>query len=297
MPFTLKDFASMSMEAVHVVDFSSRSFHFVANRDFFLYGHTVEEVLSLGYDFLPKIVHNKDFLRLKDIYASILQHDKLDEINYFSFAIRIKNEIANYIMVDHKLKPLFIDGQLRFGLCLLSSSVLEKPGHLQAHYHNSTDYDEYSPKDKKWKRKKVKPLSKREKTVLILAKQGKSNQQIADIICAEHQTVRNILTSIYRKLNVNSITQAIILATSRHLIYAPEQHKCNNSTEKQKHNKQRRPITKKKLLLIQEELNNGKSVNSIAKQMNIAESTIRYHINTGKFKKIREQSNSQIETK
>ena len=80
----------------------------MANRDFVLNGYTVEEVMKLGFDFFPKVIHSEDLLWLKEMYAAILMHDQLSEINYFSFAIRIKNETTGHIMVDHKLKRILL---------------------------------------------------------------------------------------------------------------------------------------------------------------------------------------------
>jgi len=185
-------------------------------------------------------------------------------------------------MTFHKLKPVFINEQLRFGLCLFSSSVLIKPGHLQAHYYNSPDFEEYSIKDEKWEKSTSEPLSEQEKTVLIFAKQGKTNEQIADILDVKHQTIRNIENSIYHKWQVNSIVQAIIYGTNHNLIF--QQVQSSNSI-KSTSKKQRLLITPEKLRYIQQELNHGKSVNSIANQVNVSESTIRYHICKKRLKK------------
>lgn len=219
------------------------------------------------------------------MYAAIEQHEQLPKIDYFSFAVRIKNDVAGYIMVDHKLKIKLIDGQPRFGLCLLACSVWDKPGHLQAHYTNK-DIDEYAPKEKRWQKMKVKSLTAQEKTVLAIAKQGKTHKEIAKRLKVKPQTVLNIQSSIYRKLNVNSIVQAITHATHRHLIFVPALNNRMKPDKKQVVKKQRRAMTSEKLQRIQEKLNRGESVNSIAKQVNIGEWTIRYAIEvTKKLKK------------
>lgn len=288
LPFALQDFTCMCIEAVYVFDFFKRGFNFVANRDLFLCGHNVKEALSLGYDFFSKVIHNKDLTMFAEMHSATLQYlcsiERPNEINYFSFATRFKNK-AGYIMVDQKLKPVFVNGQLRFGLCLLSNTVLEEPGHLRAYYYNNIDYDEYSLKNRKWQKKAIPSLTEQEKAVLIWAKQGKTNKQIADIINVEHQTVRNINNTLYRKLNVNSMIKAIVFASNLHLIYMSDNTLKHKKSLKAVKQKQRRPMTSNKLLILQEELNKGKSINSIAKQMNLAEFTIRYAIKTGKLTK------------
>jgi len=284
--FNLQDFASMSMEAVYMIDFLNRSFLFVSNRDFFLNGYTVEEVMKLGFNFFQKVIYSEDMPLLEHIHAAILQRicsiENSDKINYFSFAIRIKNEATGHIMVDHKLKPILIDGQLRYGFCLLASSILEKPEHLKAHYYSDIDFEEYISKGKKWQKKEIISLTQREKSVLILAKQGIPNLQIADKMNVTHQTVKNILTSIYKKLNVNTITQAIIYATNNHLIYVTKQEKSKHPEETSPAKKKRRPLTPEKHQRIQDALDNGQSIRSVAKQENVGEWTIRYAIDFSK---------------
>jgi len=68
-------------------------------------------------------------------------------------------------------------------------------------------------------------------------------------------------------------------ATNRHLIFSqdaiPEkQKKAEDMSEKKK---RRRSMTPEKLALIQEALDRGQSINSIANQEDISEFTIRYH--------------------
>jgi DNA-binding NarL/FixJ family response regulator len=56
------------------------------------------------------------------------------------------------------------------------------------------------------------PLSPREVEILGFVAQGLSNKEIASILGISDQTVKNNITSILRKLNVNDRTQAVIYA-------------------------------------------------------------------------------------
>src|SRR5690606_13869142 len=56
------------------------------------------------------------------------------------------------------------------------------------------------------------PLSPREVEILGLVAQGLSNKEIAGMLGISDQTVKNNITSILRKLNVNDRTQAVIYA-------------------------------------------------------------------------------------
>lgn len=59
------------------------------------------------------------------------------------------------------------------------------------------------------------PLSGREMEVLSYITQGKSNKEIAAILGISHQTVKNHVTSILRKLGVEDRTQAAIYSLRR----------------------------------------------------------------------------------
>ena len=59
------------------------------------------------------------------------------------------------------------------------------------------------------------PLSSREMQVLIHVTNGLSNKEIAILMGISHQTVKNHVTSILRKLGVGDRTQAALYALRR----------------------------------------------------------------------------------
>jgi two-component system response regulator DegU len=59
------------------------------------------------------------------------------------------------------------------------------------------------------------PLSPREMEILRLITKGMSNKEIAHHLGISHQTVKNHMTSILRKLSVNDRTQAAVYALRR----------------------------------------------------------------------------------
>jgi DNA-binding NarL/FixJ family response regulator len=59
------------------------------------------------------------------------------------------------------------------------------------------------------------PLSKREMEVLECVTQGLSNKEIAVSLGISHQTVKNHVTAILRKLGVDDRTQAAVYALRR----------------------------------------------------------------------------------
>ncbi len=61
----------------------------------------------------------------------------------------------------------------------------------------------------------IQPLSKREMEVLSCVTQGLSNKEIAALLGISYQTVKNHVTAILRKLNVDDRTQAAVYALRR----------------------------------------------------------------------------------
>ena len=67
------------------------------------------------------------------------------------------------------------------------------------------------------------PLSKREMEVLSFVTRGLSNKEIAASLGISHQTVKNHVTAILRKLGVEDRTQAAIYALRRGWVRLHEQ--------------------------------------------------------------------------
>ena len=64
----------------------------------------------------------------------------------------------------------------------------------------------------------ISPLTAREKEILALVAKGNSNSQIAQKLFVREVTVKTHLNSIYRKLNVESRVQAVLLAQQMEII-------------------------------------------------------------------------------
>lgn len=63
-------------------------------------------------------------------------------------------------------------------------------------------------------------LTRRELDVIALLVQGKSNKDMADVMFISEKTVKNHLTSIFRKLNVRDRTQAVLYALKHQMVKA-----------------------------------------------------------------------------
>jgi DNA-binding CsgD family transcriptional regulator len=227
-------------------------------------------------------------------------------MHYFSFTFRVKiypqkREYPDYLMVYHKLVPVFADGQMLFGVCLVTCSETEAEtdevdeadeadkysnkgsGNLRLYYKDNEYFDKYSLISGRWKTYKIKHLTKYEKNILILAMSGESNKSIAGKLCTSSDNLQHILTRLYRKLGVKNMTQAIIHSINHSLIFkhsdncdVPKQkNKEIKENNKNKENKRRIKITPEVWQRIRTGLDNKQSIRSIAKEEKVSEGAIR----------------------
>jgi DNA-binding NarL/FixJ family response regulator len=292
-------FANLCIEAIYVIDFKKRCFSYVSNHDLFLYGHSKSEVLRLGYDFYSEIVHKDDLPQLAKMHQEILKclciPDNVndDDIFYFSCTFRVKNYMhkgkrPKYLMVYQKLIPKFVNNEIRYGICLLTSSVVKNTGNLRLYYKNNPYFDKYSFITKKWEKQNIEYLTEQEAKIFILVKQGKILKEIADEINISYKTLQSIIALFYKDFKMHNIEEATIYITNHLMLYHSHNHEIKEQRPKKnkKQCKQRRlKLTPEVLQRIQTKMDNGQSINSIAKQENVSNGAIHKAIKSGKLNK------------
>lgn len=224
--FIICDFlSSVISDSVVVFDFIQNSFHYVL-KSCCSSCCCVEE--KFDCDCFKKKIHPNDRFFFEKIYRIVqdsLNKNELskDQVNYFSFLLRINNDLSsnkksNYFMTYVKLKPQWENEQLRYGICILSASVIRKQDNQLFVYYKNMDYSSYSFVTRKWIYHSFSPLNKRQKQVLIWAQQGLSLKETADKMNVSNKMIENIRTTLFEKFEVNSIEQAIQYASNRRLI-------------------------------------------------------------------------------
>jgi len=98
--------------------------------------------------------------------------------------------------------------ELRVYMELLAKQPLDKP-------KDSTPAEAKAPDS---------PLTERELEVLAMIAEGKSNKETAAALQISDQTVKNHISHIFAKLNVNDRTSAVLLAVNRGWIQGTAQH-------------------------------------------------------------------------
>jgi DNA-binding CsgD family transcriptional regulator len=226
----IKDSSSLSPGGVYLMDFQKRCLPLVSHRDIFLCGHSFELAAQSGYDFFSETVHEKDLKLFIKIHRTILKSkyiadpEQHSQIKYFYFTLRVKDHPQiypkpNYLMLCHKIKPVFINGKIRYGLCAITISRMLKPGNLRVYFNNDRKPEEYDFNIGAWIKCNPEPLTEREIEILRLAKRGFNEREIAEQMGRTYDRVRHIISDICQKLGVKTLEQAIIHASNHLMLF------------------------------------------------------------------------------
>ena len=222
-------FTDMINDAVCIIDFQNRNFHDVSDHGFFLCGYSRNEAKRLGYQFFNEIIHPEDITLWVEMHNAILKylHEQdfiEEEIHYFSCTFRIKcsfqfRKIPYYMMSEVRLRPVFLNNELKYGLCLFTDSSVKTSGNLCVYFKEKKIFREYSFRTKKWINNNMLKLSLREREIIMLTQQGLNRVDIADKLCVSDKTIRNNITRILKKSNAKKMIEVINIVKNHRLIY------------------------------------------------------------------------------
>ena len=219
------DLSDIMSEAFFVLDFQKRTILHAPQHYLSLCGYTPEMIEKKGYEFFKEVLHPEDLPLWKDIHVTILKtlySDELpkEKIIFFGCTLRIRSFFSeasvnpDYLMVYLKIKPKWLNGIPRWGICLLSVAVVPKSGNLCVYYKNH-GYSTYSFIARKWTLHPFAPLSIREKQMLIWSQGGLSNKEIADKLYLSVKVVEKTKASLFEgmdideELKLNSISKKV----------------------------------------------------------------------------------------
>ena len=288
--------ASIATECFYVVDIKYQQFCYIQPNELFLCGYSAEDALKLGYDFYLKIVYPGDLSLWAKMHKAVLQYmkdfkGKREEIDYFSCTFRIQRNYSFLIrplpqMIYHRMKPVWVEDELRYFLCAVESSTAKEAGNLRMYSKHGLAYEEYRFKSIRWKQKTIEPLTERERAILILAQQGKDAKEIADCLCKGLYTIRNQVKPIFSKLDVNSMVEAVDIASAYRMIYITKQvmTEPEQPPVEAPRKRTRVSITEDIFQRIQKHLDEGLSMRKAADKTGVLENAMRYWKKKGKIK-------------
>ncbi|WP_102335404.1 response regulator transcription factor [Salimicrobium jeotgali] len=127
--------------------------------------------------------------------------------------------IVTSFIDDEKVYPALEAGAVSY--LLKTSTADEIAGAIRATYGGQSILEPEVTGKLMGKRRKEPPheqLTKREKEVLLLMAEGKTNQEIADLLFIAPKTVKVHVSNVLGKLEVQDRTQAVVYAFRHHLI-------------------------------------------------------------------------------
>ena len=221
---TVKSFARTTYQSVYIIDFYKRNFLYVSDSPTLLCGQTADTMLRMGYDFFHTYVpeeeqpmlDNMNHSAYKMFYDVPVEHRRQCMLS-FDFHLCYDNR---QVLVNHKSTPIALtpDGDIWLVLAIVSISSHKEAGHIEFLQFHSCERFEYSMETDCWTKGETIELRPEEKQVLTLSAQGYTMKEIAEQMLRSFDTVKFYRRQIFKKFNVQSITEALTFAINYGLI-------------------------------------------------------------------------------
>lgn len=211
--------------SLYIIDYNRKDFLYVSSNQLFLCGYTPEDVKMKGYGFYFDVVPEKELRMLFEIneagfgfYNKLPVDERLDYIIEYDFHINLSDGHTH--LIHHKLAPMLLDreGRLWLALCTVSLSPNNETGNVVISNRDNTECYRYSFEGKRWHKQPGITLTERETDILRLSVKGLSNNEIAERLFIDTNTVKFHKKSLFGKLKAKNITEAIGIASTMRLI-------------------------------------------------------------------------------
>lgn len=211
-------------QGLYIIDYNKHNFLHVSDNPLLLCGHTAQEVKEMGYMFYVNHVSEKDHAMLAEINAAGFNFfEKIPDKEKINYALSFDIHLVfgrRKTLVNHKFAPILLnnEGKIWLAACLVSLSSHTTQGNVVLRKTGYPFFWEYSLKNHQWEEKKEIILTEKEKDTLLLSAQGYSMNEIAEKLCVVLDTVRFYKKSIFEKLQVKNIVEAVSFASNYRLL-------------------------------------------------------------------------------
>ncbi|MDE7413179.1 MAG: helix-turn-helix transcriptional regulator [Muribaculaceae bacterium] len=217
-------FERCTYQCIYIIDYFKKGFLYVSNNIARLCGSDAERIKDFGYkfyiDYVPETdlkmlleVNNKGF----ELFNSLPLNERTEYTISYNF--HIKSGLRKRL-VNHKLTPILLskEGRIWLALCTISLAAGNEVGNIIMKKEGATTFFEYSLYNHEWMKMDEIKLSDTEREVLSLSTQGYTMNDIASIVCKSVDTVKASKRSIFQKMNVKNIAEALTYAQNHRLI-------------------------------------------------------------------------------
>lgn len=223
---TLDAVARILPYSMYIIDYYKQNFLYISPNRLFLNNTSIEEIKNLGYLYYNRLLPLEDRKFLEfinkegfDFYYKLPEEGRANySISYDFFIFSGPNK--RKVLVNQKLTPILLNNknQIWLALCTLSISPHKKQRGVIIRKAGADSHYTYDFCNKKWQHVNIPKLKDIDIDILKLSEQGLSNQEIADILFYDINSIKFHKKQIFNLLNVKNIKEAIDYAYNNKLI-------------------------------------------------------------------------------
>ena len=210
-------FTNISGCGIYMVDYEKKKVFFMSDNIAKWCGIPPEK--ADNYDEYVKCVPDADYKMLVEINEAafkFLRQQPDDKILQYTLSY---NFHLNKLLIHQYFTPVVaVDGVIKIGLFVLSVPSGRQSGLITMRKHGDADFYEYSRQHKYWEHREGIVLTDIEQKVLWLSAQGNTVGQIGDEVHKSPDAVKNYKKRLFKKLNVSSISEALIYAINNRML-------------------------------------------------------------------------------
>ncbi|MBD5273870.1 MAG: helix-turn-helix transcriptional regulator [Bacteroides sp.] len=219
-----KAFERSTYQCIYIIDYFKKGFLYVSSNISRLCGGAAEKIKDFGYRFYIDYVPSEDLNMLLEInnkgfllFNTLPVAERKDYTISYNFHIMRGRRKR---LVNHKLTPLILtkDGRIWLALCTISLAAGNETGNIIMKKPGAGLFYQYSLYKHKWEERREIVLSDNEREVLSLSTQGYTMNDIANNMCKSVDAVKAYKRSIFQKLDVRNIAEALAYAQNHQLI-------------------------------------------------------------------------------
>lgn len=188
-------------------------------RNIIIYDSRKERLSSFN---LPQenYIIKKDLERTSYVFKKLNNiFQNTGETPYISFNVRTTRDNGNRLLHYHVLPIEYtIEGLPWILMCTVSPSSKKQSGNYILHLKHSTRTFKFDFVSNEWSEQQPIRLLEAEKEIIQLSCQGQTTKTTADILNKSTDTVKVYKKQAFRKLDVNSIAEAIMFCFNHNLI-------------------------------------------------------------------------------